>query len=302
MAVQFRNYKDPDDYWRVDKFLIQHHQPGNQDGNWLEPAWEYMHYHPLLDSASLDKIGIWEDAGRIVAVVHYEWRLGEVFFQFAPGYRFLKGEMLGYAEQHLHGLSSQDGRKELRVYAGDSDSDFQSLLQERVYQRRAEWNRPQAKFVVPDPFPMINLRGGFQLKSLADECDWGKVHRALWRGFNHQGDPPMNDEELESRRRMFDTPSARRDLKIVVEAPGGDFVSFCGMFFEATNRFAYVEPVATDPDYRRMGLGKAAVLEGIRRCAALGAQVAYVGSDQAFYLAMGFEVTDVSECWVKYLD
>jgi predicted N-acetyltransferase YhbS len=101
---------------------------------------------------------------------------------------------------------------------------------------------------------------------------------------------------------MFDTPRARRDLKIVVEAPGGDFVSFCGMFYEATNRFAYVEPVATDPDYRRMGLGKAAVLEGIRRCAALGGQVAYVGSDQAFYLAMGFEVTDVSECWVKDLE
>lgn len=302
MTVQLRPYNDPDDYWRVDEFLIQHYQPGNQDGNWLEPAWEYMHYHPLLDSASLDKIGIWEEAGRIVAVSHYEWRLGEAFFQFAPDYRFLQGEMLEYAEQYLHGQSSQDGRKELRVYAGDRDSDFQSLLQARGYKRRAEWNRPQARFVVPDPFPRIVLQEGFQLKSLADECDWAKVHRALWRGFNHEGGPPMTDEELESRRRMFDTPSARRDLKIVVEAPGGDFVSFCGMFYEATNKFAYVEPVATDPDYRRMGLGNAAVLEGIRRCAELGARVAYVGSDQAFYLAMGFEVTDVSECWVKYLD
>jgi hypothetical protein len=27
--------------------------------------------------------------------------------------------------------------------------------------------------------------------------------------------------------------------------------------------------------------------------------VAYVGSDQAFYLAMGFEVIYTSECWVK---
>lgn len=76
MSVKFRHYLDPDDYRRVDEFLIRHYQPGNLDGNWVEPAWEYMHYHSFLDSASLGKIGIWEDAGQIVAVVHYEWRLG----------------------------------------------------------------------------------------------------------------------------------------------------------------------------------------------------------------------------------
>lgn len=111
----------------------------------------------------------------------------------------------------------------------------------------------------------------------------------------------MNEEELESRRMMFDTPKARRDLKIAVAAPNGDFASFCGMFYELTHRFAYVEPVVTDPRYRRLGLGKAAVLEGIRRCGNLGATVAYVGSDQGFYQAIGFQKVYNNECWVKYL-
>jgi ribosomal protein S18 acetylase RimI-like enzyme len=92
-----------------------------------------------------------------------------------------------------------------------------------------------------------------------------------------------------------------RDLKIVVESPGGDFVAFCGMFYEPAHRYAYVEPVATDPDYRRMGLGKAAVLEGIRRCGALGATVAYVGNDLPIYRAIGFKKAYDSECWLKYL-
>ncbi len=35
--------------------------------------------------------------------------------------------------------------------------------------------------------------------------------------------------------------------------------------------------------------------------AALGATVAYVGSDQAFYRAIGFEKVYHSECWVKHL-
>ena len=95
---------------------------------------------------------------------------------------------------------------------------------------------------------------------------------------------------------------AGANLKIVVAAPDGNFAAFCGMFYQPTHRYAYVEPVATDPDYRRLGLGKAAVLEGIRRCADLGATTAYVGSDLPFYLAIGFKVIYTSDCWVKFLD
>jgi predicted N-acetyltransferase YhbS len=86
----------------------------------------------------------------------------------------------------------------------------------------------------------------------------------------------------------------------VVEAPDGDFVSFCGMWLDAVNRIAYVEPVATDPSYRFMGLGKAVVLEGIRRCAGLGATVAFVGSGQTFYEAIGFKKLCAQYPWIKY--
>ena len=302
MNISFRHYNPTEDYARVDDFLIRHYQPGNLDGNWLEPAWEYMHGHPFLDSSSLEKIGIWEDDNGIVAVAHYESRLGEAFFQFHPGFRHLRQEMLVYAEENLIGVSQKDGRKYLCVFIHNRDAEFQSIVKACGYEKRVGWKRPLAEFVIPDPFPAITLPPGFRLTSLAEECDWGKVHRALWRGFNHEGEPPGGTEELESRRKMFDTPKARRDLKIAAVAPDGNFVSFCGMFYESTNRFAYVEPVATDPDYRRMGLGRAAVLEGIRRCAELGATVAYVGSDQEFYLFFGFEVINTSECWVKYFE
>jgi GNAT superfamily N-acetyltransferase len=301
MTIKFRNYQHPDDYRRIDEFLITHHQSGNSDGNWLEPAWEYMHFHPALDSNSLGKIGVWEDAGDVVATANYEWRLGEAFFQFHPAYHRLREEMLDYAEANLAGTSPKDGRKALCVYINDNDEAFQTLVRSHGYEREMESTRPLYCYDNPNPFPAIRLPDGFRLTSLAEECDWAKVHRVMWRGFNHEGEPPSGAEELESRRRMFDTPKARRDLKIAVTAPNGDFVSFCGMFFEPAHHYAYVEPVATDPDYRRLGLGKAAVLEGIRRCGMLGTTVAYVGSDQDFYKALGFKKVYNSECWVKYL-
>jgi predicted N-acetyltransferase YhbS len=259
-----------------------------------------MHYHPWLDSSSLGKIGIWEEAGQIVAVVHYESHLGEAFFQFHPAYRHLRQEMLDYAEQNLDGRSGKDGRKLLCAYVNDNDQELVSLVRARGYEKDVEEARPMAKLDILQPFPPIRLPEGFRLKSLAEDCDWAKVHRVLWRGFDNPGEPIITDEDIEERKRMFDTPRARRDLKIVVEAPGGDFVSLCGMFYEVTGQYAYVEPVATDPIYRRMGLGQAAVLEGLRRCGALGATAAYVGSDQAFYLSMGFKVIYTSECWVKF--
>jgi predicted N-acetyltransferase YhbS len=95
-------------------------------------------------------------------------------------------------------------------------------------------------------------------------------------------------------------PHFRKDLTIVVETPNGDFVAFSGLWFDPVNRFGYVEPVATDPDYRRMGLGTAAVLEGIRRCGELGATVAYAGTDMPFYLDMGFKKLFTMNCWIRY--
>ena len=63
MSIRLRRYDNPNDYNHVDEFLIEHYQPGNPDGNWLQPAWEYMHHHPALDTSSLNKIGVWEDYG-----------------------------------------------------------------------------------------------------------------------------------------------------------------------------------------------------------------------------------------------
>lgn len=297
MKVTTRQYQVTDDFELVGDFLIRHYQPENQDGNWFQPTWEYMHSHPMLDEAHLDRIRIWEDVGEIVAVANYESTLGEAFFQLASGYAFLKPEMLAYAEANLYG-TSEDGTRFLEVFVNDFDTELEALVTAAGFQKQ-DWGRPVSVLRIPDPFPAIALPEGFRLTSLAEENDLYKINRVLWRGFNHEGPPPEDEEEIEDRRKMQSGPNFRKDLTIAVVAPDGNFVSFCGMWHETTNRLAYVEPVATDPDYRRMGLGRAAVWEGIRRCGAEGATVAYVGSDQRFYKAIGFETLYTSVCWRK---
>jgi len=298
-TITLRHYVRPADFRTVGDFLIRHYQPGNRDGNWLQPIWQYMHSHPNLDEAALERIGVWEGAGEIVAVVHYESTLGEAFFELHPDYAFLKRDMLDYAEEHLFGISAA-GQRYVRAYVNDFDGEVQALVSARGYERVPDEHRPQSSLRIPSPFPEITLPTGFMLKSLAEDNDLRKIDRALWRGFNHPGEPP--EDSIEGRRKMQSVPNFRKDLNIVAEAPDGHFVAYAGTWFEPVNRYAYVEPVATDPDFRRLGLGKAAVLEGIRRCAELGATVAYVGSAQLFYRSMGFAPDHVSQCWARHFE
>jgi len=300
MSVILRKYDVSKDFKLVGDFLVENYRPDNRDGNFLQPAWEYMHSHPWLDEKSLDNIGIWEDSGRIVGVVHYEMYLGEAFFDIHPGYPHLKPKMLEHAERHLYG-KTQDRRRYVKAFINDFDKEFKALVKSRGYKKDDTHARPMSQLMITNPFrPIISLPDGFRLKSLAEDNDLAKIDRALWRGFNHGDEPPAID--FEGRKKMQSVPNFRKDLNIIIIAPDGNYVAYAGTWFEATNKFAYVEPVATDPDYRRRGLGKATVLEGIRRCGELGAQVAYVGSVQPFYQAMGFKRLYTCNCWTKYLD
>jgi len=216
-------------------------------------------------------------------VVHPEHAMGTAYLQVDPGYGALKEKMLAYAEEHIAAIAN--GKESLSVYINDRDEAFQALAAEMGY-GRTDSTEPMARLVVPSPFPTIAVPDGFRLKSLAEDNDHAKVHRLLFRGFNHGDEPP--GAGVEARKFMQSAPNYRKDLNIVTEAPDGTFVSYCGMWYEPVNRIAYVEPVCTDPDHRRMGLASAAVLEGIRRCGKLGATVAYVGATLPVYLSIGF--------------
>jgi predicted N-acetyltransferase YhbS len=280
--ITVRYYNHDSDYERVSQFLVRTYSTAGVHINWLQPRWEYMHYHPLIKGVNLNAIGIWEDEGEIAGVVHPEHETGFAYFEVNPVHAVLKRDMLTYAEEHLS--FAKNDNKALRIYINDWDAEFQDVAAGMGYMKHSGFE-VMSRFVISDTLPVISLPDGFQLKSLAEDNDMRKINRVLWRGFDH-GDEP--EDGIEDRKFMQSAPNFKHELNIVVEALDGSFVSYCGMWYEPVHRVAYVEPVATDPDYRRMGLGRATVLEGIRRCSKLGATVNYVGSNMPIYLSMGF--------------
>ena len=294
MPIKARSYVHASDYENIGQFLVRTYSASRGHVNWLQPRWEYMHYHLHIRGVDLDSIGVWEVDGEIVAAVHPEHFMGTAYFEIDPEYGALRSEMLAHAEERLS-VAQREG-KSLAIYVNDHDDEFQGVAAETGYTKtdRAE---AMSHFPITDPFPAISLPPGFRLKSLADDNDLAKVNRLLFRGFNHGDEPP--DDGIEGREFMQSAPNYRMELNIVVEAPNGDFASYCGMWYEPVNRVAYVEPVCTDPDYRRMGLGRAAVREGVRRCGEQGATVAYVGSATPFYQAVGFTRIYSRSLWTR---
>lgn len=297
MAFTRKNYTAENgftkEYQRVWEFLIRINREKIVDEGFLWGRWEWMFSLPrYLDGENLNKIGLWEVDGVIIALATYEAGLGYAWFLVDSNYNHLKKEMLQYAWENMNKDSS------MKVLIDDTDRDFQALAAAQGFCPTQE-KENNAYIPLDETDLSYTLPEGYKIVSMADEYDLKKYNRVLWKGFGHGDNPDESEELLEGRRIEQSGPHADMDLKIAVAAPDGSFVSYCGMWYLKGTDYALVEPVATDPDFRKMGLGKAAVLEGIRRCYELGAKVAFVGSSQQFYYNIGFRPYSTKTWWEK---
>lgn len=300
MGVTSRCYDNSRDYEAVGRLLIDTYQGGDQLLNWLQPRWEYMHHHPFIEGVPLELILVFEDDGEIVGVAHPEDTLTFIYFQRAPGYDYILPEMLIHTDKFFGGTSAMLQRKIIGLFINDFDTPLEQLATVFDYERHEKHHEGYSKFDLTRPVPGSTVPAGFRIQSLADENDHGKINTCLWRGFNHDGAIP--GEELNRPAVAQSAPNFRPENTIVAVAPDGSFVSYAGIWYVPENGFAYIEPVATDPDYRKIGLARACVYESMRRARADGAGVAWVGSEQPFYKAIGFEKKFQRNLWIKWLD
>ena len=284
MAVIFRNYSpEPfftDDYKKVREFLIRINAETLTTPRMLWGAWEWAVTHGELDQNNLSRIGLWEDEDKLVAVAAYEHKLGEGFLMVDESYAHLKSEVIAYAKKAL----SDNGN--LRLILPDGDYNYARVAMAQGF---CPTERKDSVIVLDiNVLQTYSLPDGYSFVSMADGWDWHQYNRVMWRGFNREGKPRHDDEQIAVRKQMLSSPMINPELVIAVVAPDGNYVSHCGMWYRPGDFYCYVEPVATDPDYRKMGLGKAAVLEAVKRSGKLGAMQAIVGSNQQFYYNIGF--------------
>jgi len=239
----------------------------------------------------LSNIGVVEDNGIIVGLVTYENDLGEAYFCLDERYNYLKSQVIEYAMQNLNLLG------EIKITLPDGDLEYQQAAIQRGF---IPTTQKSSVAMIDIKQHGYTLPSGYSIMSFDDEnFDVERYYNAIWRGFNNQRQ--RNEIEIESMRKRegFDAPHLNLNLRILVVAPNGDYAAHSGMWCIPNSGYAYVEPVFTLPEYRKMGLGRATVLEGVNRCGKLGAKQAYVLSSQQFYYSIGFYPIQ-NETWWLY--
>lgn len=279
--IALRRYRLLSDFSRVHDFLADIYSVDTLNSYLLPQFFEYAHTHPFFNHKLTHRFGLWEDSGKLVGIACYEMDVGESFLVTDPDYDFLLPDMLKYAEKELY--VSSDGNPSLSVWVTDREGDKIDLLSRNGYEK--VYNEPVRIFSYTKPFPDIKLPNGYKIISLEDENDYVKIHECLWKGFNH-GDTP--DDDIDSRMHMQSGPNFRKNLTTVIKAPNGDYACFAGMWFDEKNKYAYLEPLATVPEHRRMGLATIALTVSMRKTKALGATYCFGGVPE-FYSALGFK-------------
>jgi predicted N-acetyltransferase YhbS len=291
MNITQRRYKLLADFAAVHSFLTNTFSLDTLTSYLLPQFFEYAHTHPAFNHKLTHRFGLWEDSGELIGIACYEMDMGESFLSVKKGYDFLLPEMLSYAERELSAV--KDDIHNLCVWITDKETEKQNLLINNGYTK--VHTGPVRVFNYDKPFLNEKLPEGFSLISLENENDLEKIHACIWKGFNH-GDTP--DDDINSKALMQSGPNFRKDLTTVIKAPNGDYACFAGMWFDDKNKYAYLEPLATIPEYRRMGLATIALTEGMKKTKSLGAKYCF-GGVPGFYNAIGFETICHREMWKK---
>ena len=274
------SYNHKRDFEQVMNLLYKTYQKVRRP-NWLAPRWEYMHYHSFLDKTSYSSFAVWYDNNKLIGIVSSELFKGKAFLQLCPKYDCLKEDMITHAEKHLYNEQTKD----LAIVAYEHDAKLIELLKNKGYQAKEStpWNEITA--IDPTSVSQDQLPNGFSLSSLDIENDLIKLERVLWRGFENEGEP---QGDIKARELMQSAPNYLKELNVVIKAPNGNYASYSGAWYDKYNKVGLIEPVATDPDYRRMGLASSATKECILRLAKLGAKTVYVDSGIPLYKAICF--------------
>jgi GNAT superfamily N-acetyltransferase len=294
MVISFKKYSSKhgftQEFEKVRKFLIEVNKDKMINTNFLWARWEWAMSGRHFSGESPENNGLWYDGERIVALATDEESNGKTFLITLHGYEFLKKEMLSYVKEAF--------RKDvkLKVLIADNDDLLQKEALEQGFVASQEWEKTSV-LDISDALS-YDLPNGFKIHSLADGYDLYKLDRCTYRGFGNGDEPPTEmPVQIAEGYKGYHGPNFDKSHHIYIQAPNGDYAAYCGTWYDKNTDYAYVEPVCTDPSYRKIGCAKAAVFEAAKRCGKLGAKTAYVISPQQFYYNIGFRPVDTYTSW-----
>lgn len=241
------------------------------------------------------KVRLWFEGEQLAAWTWTNWNDGDFDLLIHPAYRGAPQQetVLGQSIADLSVFTRQQPRTgdeplTVTVHADEDDTACTALLQSWGFSAK-----PMLINFAQDirrPIPVPDVPEGFTFLERVQPED--AERRALAHRDAFQPHSKMTPEHY---RHFMTAPGYDPELDIALAAPDGQIVAFAMGWIDAANRLSEFEPVGTRYAFHRRGLGKAALLEGLRRLQARGVETALVSCSASvegnigFYQAAGFE-------------
>lgn len=202
--------------------------------------------------------------------------LGEdpsVDFQVLPEYEWsgIETEAMAWAETRLAQLRRTDASRwsgHCVCGARQDDAKRITFLEKQGFRRRdadcAEVNLLRS---LDEPIPEAAIPTGCQVRALADAGEISNraaAQREVWHPWTVG---TVSDDDYAQLMRL---PGYHRELDVVAVAPDGVIAAYVNGWIDPINRIGDFGPVGARPAYRRQGLTRAVLIEGLRRMRARG--------------------------------
>ncbi len=236
--------------------------------------WRYAHvgellFNFLMVACHLDPkehIRLWHDGDKLVgyAILAEDPSFD---FQVLPEYewRGIETEALSWAEALVVELRKQDSQRWGGHLVSGSRQDNAkriAFLEQHGFRPGGEFSEVNMLCSLNEPIPEAVIPAGCQVRAIAEENeipDRAAAHREVWQPWTVGN---VSDENYEYFMKL---PGYIRDLDVVAVAPDGGIAAFVNGWIDPVNRIGDFGPVGARPAYRRQGLTRAALLEGLRR-------------------------------------
>lgn len=297
MPIQPRAYSRTDDFSRMRMLVSQSPDSGNVhigDLNW----WAY-YIAPVQGHRLEDNVTLWEDEhGHLIAWIF--WSDHKYDMALLPNYQGGEAEeqITLWAETQFAARPKTGEMLETFVFADDAWRC--AFLEQRGYQSREylayftqRLDTPLTQPSLPSGFHFLDAMSAEYAEQRAD------VH---FKAFD-----PSRMTASAYRSLMEQAPDYEAELDTIIVAPDGRFAAFAMGWLDALKQMSIFEPVGTRPDMRRRGLGRAVLLEGLRRLQARGVRTATVcthtsnAGNITFYESVGFHLTNTILSYTKQI-
>ncbi len=274
--------------------------------------WHYWHVGELMFGFFMvachlnpqEHIRLWHDDGKLVAYAI----LGEdpsFDCQVLPEYEWsgIESEAMTWAETSLMELRKHDAKKwggNLVSGARQDDPKRIIFLEQHGFRYSGDFAEVNMLRSLDGPIPESVLPAGCQVRAVVAEADEisnrAAAQREVWQPWTVGN---VSDEDYAY---FMQLSGYYRDLDVIAVTPDGVIAAYVNGWIDPVNRIGDFGPVGALPSYRRQGLTRAALLEGLRRMQAHGMDRVCISTGVSntpatrLYESIGFKIVN------KYLD